>query len=417
MENPLASQQDSSAADTCSSDSDGPAPATGRLRLYTYVLVVSSLAVGLVIGEAAVRLFLDHSYHMWPPGLRQVFTPLPTVMPGITGPSQYVINQDGLRGDPLPHDDTYKILAIGGSTTECVYLDETETWPYLLQQSLASTNKVWVGNAGRSGLNTKSHILQLTHLTGQYRGIDAVIMLIGVNDFMQRLAKGNGYQPFLGVDALSPSDYEMFMSQTFFTWPGADNREPFFKRMALYRVTRELQYRYLTVTPKRLMQDIDGSVYDVWRANRRQASAILHRLPDLSSALKEYRQNIKTLAEVAAQRGLRLVLVTQPYLWHTGLTEREQALLWLGGVGRYQEEPGHEYYAIDALADGMDRYNHLLLALCRTEGLECIDLDKEMPKNTSMFFDDVHFTEAGARHVAQVVSRYLASRLPFWRAT
>jgi lysophospholipase L1-like esterase len=373
--------------------------------------------VGLVLGESAVRIFVDGRYHMWPPGLRRVFTPLPTVMPGITGPSQYVINQDGMRGDPLPHDDTYKILAIGGSTTECVYLDETEAWPYLLQQSLAKKYKVWVGNAGRSGLNTQSHIVQLTHLTQQYGGIDAVIMLIGVNDFMQRLAKGVKYQPFLGIDTLSPSDYEILMSQTFFTWPGADNREPFFKRLALYRVARELQYRYLTLTPKRLMQDIDGSVYDVWRVNRRQASSITLHLPDLSSALEEYRRNIKTLAKIAAQRSLRLVLATQPYLWRADLSEREQALLWLGGVGRYQEEPGHEYYAIDALADGMGRYNRMLLELCSTEGLECIDLEKEMPKNTTMFFDDVHFTEAGARHVAQVISQYLVARMPFRRTT
>jgi lysophospholipase L1-like esterase len=247
----------------------GWATASGRLRLYTVLIFLCSLVVGLALGEAGVRLFLDNRYHMWPPGLRQVFTPLPTVMPGITGPSRYVINQNGLRGDPLPNDDMYKILAIGGSTTECVYLDETEAWPYLLQQSLSQTNKkVWVGNAGRSGLNTKSHILQLTHLT-EDGGIQAVIMLIGVNDFMQRLAKGDEYQPFLGIDSLPMSEYEILMSQTFFTWPGADNREPFFKRLAIYRYTRELKYRYLRSTSHRLIQDVDGSVYEVWRTNRR----------------------------------------------------------------------------------------------------------------------------------------------------
>lgn len=382
-------------------------------RLGTCVLVLCGIVMGLILGEALVRLFLDDRYHVWPPGLRQVFTPSPTVMPGITGPSRYVINQDGWRGDLLPHDDTtYKILAIGGSTTECVYLDETETWPYILQQSLSTTSKVWVGNAGRSGLNTRNHIVQLAHLS-KSRSLDAIIMLLGVNDFMQRLAKGADYQPFLGVDALPRSDYEILMSQTFFTWPGADNREPFFKRTAVYRLSRELRYRYQRTTPRRLVQDVDGSVYEVWRAHRRQASTITSRLPDLSSALDEYRQNINTLVRIAAQRRLRLVLATQPYLWRHDLNEREQALLWLGGVGRYQEEPGHEYYSIDALADGMDRYNRQLLALCRAEGLECIDLEKEMPKETTMFFDDVHFTEEGSRHVAQVISGYLISRPPF----
>lgn len=336
-------------------------------------------------------------------------------MPGVTGPSQFVINEDGLRGDPMPHDASYKILAVGGSTTECLYLDETEAWPYLLQQLLGGTGTVWVGNAGRSGLNTKSHIVELMHLTEQYRGIDAVIMLIGVNDFLQRLAKGAQYRPFLGVDALPLAEYEILMSETFFTWPGSDNREPFIKRLALYRLTRELKYRYLSFAAKRLAQNADGSVFDAWRANRRRASSLTSRLPDLSSALEEYARNIKTLAGIAAQRGIRLIFATQPYLWRADLTDGERALLWMGGVGRYQEEPGHEYYALTALAEGMDRYNLLLLDLCRSEGLECIDLAKEMPKNTHMFFDDVHFTEAGSRRVAEVFSRYLASHAPFRR--
>lgn len=409
MADPGAAQKSGSATGTYPLS---PSLSGGR-PLYTVLLVAGSLLCSLILGEAAVRFFLDNRFHVWPPGLRQVFNPSPAVMPGITGPSRFVINRDGLRGDPLPHDEAYKILAIGGSTTECLYLDETEAWPYLLQRTLGATRKVWIGNAGRSGLNTKSHIVQLTHLTEQYRGIDAVILLIGVNDFLQRLAKGAQYRPFLGVDALPLPDYEILMSETFFTWPGSDHREPFFKRLALYRVTREMKYRYLTFAAKQLVQDADGSVFDVWRAHRRRASAVLPRLPDLPSALEEYSRNVKTIAGIAAQRGVRLIFATQPSLWRPDLTERDQALLWMGGIGKYQEESGHEYYAIAALAEGMNRYNHMLLTLCRTEGLECIDLEQELPKDTRMFFDDVHFTEAGSRQVAQVFSRYLMSRAPF----
>jgi hypothetical protein len=94
------------------------------------------------------------------------------------------------------------------------------------------------------------------------------------------------------------------------------------------------------------------------------------------------------------------------------MNEHEQALLWLGGIGRFQEEPGHEYYSVAAMAEGMDRYNQELLTLCRTERLECIDLEKDMPKDTRMFFDDVHFTEVGAQQVANVFAHYLNSKAP-----
>ena len=47
----------------------------------------------------------------------------------------------------------YRILTLGGSSTECLVLDQTEAWPQLLQDRLNETNKyqVWVGNAGQSG--------------------------------------------------------------------------------------------------------------------------------------------------------------------------------------------------------------------------------------------------------------------------
>ena len=85
--------------------------------------------------------------------------------------SCFVINRDGMRRNPLPDTGFYKILTIGGSTTECLYLDETEAWPRILQQLLGG-EQVWVGNIGKSGLNTKHHIIQVEHLIHQYPGID-----------------------------------------------------------------------------------------------------------------------------------------------------------------------------------------------------------------------------------------------------
>ena len=86
-------------------------------------------------------------------------------------------------------------------------------------------------------------------------------------------------------------------------------------------------------------------------------------------------------------------------------------------MGKYQEEPGHEYYAAAALAEGMNRYNERLLQVCRDERLECVDLEKAIPKHLSMFYDDAHFTEAGSQKVAEVFARYLRSRAPFLRET
>lgn len=385
----------------------------GRRLLYWFFLVLASLFVPLAIGEATVRALLDNQYHVWPPGMHYVFHPSPDALPGITGVSHFVVNRDGMRGDPHPKQPSYKVLAIGGSTTECLYLDEKEAWPYLLQQSLQGQDLVWIGNGGKSGLNTKHHMLQVRHLTNQHPGLDAIVLLIGVNDFLQRLAKDEDYRPFPGMDAVPLEEYETLMSEAFFTWPGSDYREPFHKRLAIWRVSREFKYRYLNTTGKHLVQDEDGSIFSKWRAHRRSASRLRNTLPDLSLALDEYAGNIKTIARMAAKEGVRLVLATQPYFWRTDLLPSEQDLLWLGGVGKYQEEPGHEYYTAGALAEGMNLYNQRLLAVCHDEQVECVDLEKAIPKQRAMFYDDVHFTEKGSQLVAESFGRYLRSIPPF----
>jgi lysophospholipase L1-like esterase len=65
------------------------------------------------------------------------------------------------------------------------------------------------------------------------------------------------------------------------------------------------------------------------------------------------------------------------------------------------------------MAKAMEMYNRTLLDFCRQSGLECYDLASHIPKDTSAFFDEVHFNEAGARLVAQNLKQYLLSRPPF----
>ena len=98
-----------------------------------------------------------------------------------------------------------------------------------------------------------------------------MIFLIGLNDFLQRLARGSSYRPFTGLYAISQEDYEPLMSEAFFTWPGLSHHEPIHKRLAMWRVAREFKYRDLTFTGKALLQDQDGSIFVKWRAHRRSA--------------------------------------------------------------------------------------------------------------------------------------------------
>ncbi len=158
------------------------------------------------------------------------------------------------------------------------------------------------------------------------------------------------------------------------------------------------------------MQDEEGQVYERWRQHRRNAAEILDETPPLDAALRVYRRNLIAIADVARDASVRLVFVTQPALWRADLTAEEEASLWLGGVGNFQETTGNPYYASRVLADAMSQYNAVLLDVCRERSIECIDLAGSLEASLANFYDDVHFTERGAAAVAEIIGARLGAR-------
>ena len=140
-----------------------------RTVLFRSVQVWLGLLAGLTIGELAVGIVLPtkagERYYAWEPGLKVVFKPNPAILPGTMVPSRFSINSQGIRGDEISPAHTYRLLAIGGSTTECLYLDDAKTWTQVLQDDLNETpsRAAWVGNAGKSGLDTRHHIFYLQY--------------------------------------------------------------------------------------------------------------------------------------------------------------------------------------------------------------------------------------------------------------
>jgi hypothetical protein len=157
---------------------------------------------------------------------------------------------------------------------------------------------------------------------------------------------------------------------------------------------------------------IGGATLGKWRDHRAAASRLIEQLPDLSQPLADYRRNLEAIVSEARRGKVELIFLTQPSLWTADATPAEQRLMWLGGTGSFQEEPGHAYYSVAALADAMARYNAETLAVCRSHGLSCLDLASRLPADTTMFYDDVHFTEAGAARVGALLAEHLRAVKP-----
>jgi len=100
----------------------------------TATLTLASALLALVLSEALLRAVSPDAYYVWTPYTRGVFRPQFAL--GVGGESHFSINQAGIRGDSFTPQQRYRLLAIGGSTTECLLLDDAKAWPHLLQELL-----------------------------------------------------------------------------------------------------------------------------------------------------------------------------------------------------------------------------------------------------------------------------------------
>lgn len=66
---------------------------------------------------------------------------------------------------------------------------------------------------------------------------------------------------------------------------------------------------------------------------------------------------------------------------------------------------------------GVDRHNGVLRDVCRERGLDCLDRATLLPKDTTVFYDDCHFNEAGARRVASLFAEHVRTRSGSFRRT
>ena len=386
-------------------------PGSERSRRWTIrlSLVLTSTAVALVTAEIGLRLTAPVGFYVWPPNHRAAFNPAPGVMPGVTGVSQFIISADGIRGRRLTTSDGHRILVVGGSTSECLYLDQGEAWPAIVETSLQEAlgrSDIWVGNVGKSGHSTRDHRLQVARLLDQLPRIDTVILLVGINDLLLRLRRDLDYRPLAEE---SPEYHRRLERHAFAVRRTSRLAPPWSARTALGSLLHNASIRAGLTEPSWAddVQDFAGSGYVRSRRHRQRALAIRAAPPDLATALIEYADNLRFIIADAERRDTDVVLMTQPSLYRPDLPPTLRELLLYGRVGVDLHSAGNEYYSVDAIATALGRYNETLLAVCATARIDCLDLDATLPKDTTVFYDDVHFNEAGARQVAMKVVAHL----------
>jgi hypothetical protein len=357
----------------------------------------------LLLGEVIVR-FLPSSksnYFLYAPNANYVFTPDSTILYGIKGIKHFHTDENGIRCKLPANNEQAKWLCIGGSTTECTYLSDDEMWMSLLQDSInshSSTQKIWIGNVGKSGNTTREHVVTMKRFVPQVKNLKGIVLMVGLNDFLKRLSKDSLFENNFELNKTSE---DSLARKLFVEEKRGDNTTWVRHSELAFRLSR-LYKKYLSKTIAATTVDRSGVIYKQWRENRQGASEIIDTLPNLNTALEEYERNVLAIIESAKTQHLQLVFINQTALWKDSLNDFENKAIWMGGVGKFQLEKKHRYYSTSALGKGLALYNEKLKSICEVHKIQLIDITT-LPKDTYIFYDDCHFHERGSKTVANLI--------------
>ena len=288
-------------------------------------------------------------------------------------------NNWGFRGEapPTRWDDRYTIITVGGSTTIDMAQDDAMTYPAIMASRLeANDATIWVNNAGLDGHTSRGNLHVMEEVV-RYLKPNLVVVLIGANDLTLSLLEERRTQGTTFDQTTKQRDVLQETQIGRLAWG-------FFAVMLGNAVPVNTTFTSFTAIP------MDAS---------RSALAPADR--DALPELPEYRQNVNKLIDLAQEMGSKIVFLTQPSLFDdtpywSGI---EANISWAKSDALYFS--GATYWKMLTI------YNQELLAICQARGVPCLDLSSQIPHNLDMFYDSVHFTDAGAKRVGELVAQFI----------
>lgn len=292
-------------------------------------------------------------------------------------------NHAGFRGEPLPPDfaEVLSIIAIGGSTTECVLISDGKTWCDLLANKLMGRFKpVWLGNGGLDGMSTYGHITFVEDYIIRLKP-KVALFLAGAND--------------IGLETYRPDDLNHFKKRITGVLASGWERLLNHSEVLDYAINF---YRYYKAKRMGLVHPIlDFPRLKQVEVSPEQVQAILQEHQE--KFLKSYAQRLTKLIELCRDHHIEPVFITQPTVFGnlidplTGADlAKAEAWGWNGKV----------------LWQILELYNDVVRDTGRRQQVYVIDLAREMPKSTAFYYDTNHFTNAGCQRVAEIIYRHLA---------
>lgn len=285
-------------------------------------------------------------------------------------------NNYGFRGDDIKEqkgNDEYRIFILGGSTTECLYVDDEKSIESKMQQCLNETytdKNVNVYNAGKSGDFTTDHIAMLTNRIVQLSP-DIVIIFAGVND-LRRVY--NGYDFTHSISA-----------------PDNKKKNYFWSDLKLLLSHSQIYRHFYNLFHEQSVEAITKSTDYKALVEKTNALPLEEQFSDKS--LEPYENNLRVIAGICRSLDIDLIFVTQASTWNSKIDDNAQKWHWMNFIlnKRYPQE---------VMDSKLEEFNDVMKMVANSEDVAVFDLAANIPKSLEYFYDDCHFNNNGAKYFA-----------------
>ena len=283
-------------------------------------------------------------------------------------------NNIGFRGPDKPSqfDSLLTIMAVGGSTTECFYLQEDSCWTAFLYRKLQQDfSSLWLNNAGFQGHSSFGHYILINEYL-KYIRPKIVLLLVGCNEV--------GRTDLFTGESISRKSWN------------ADFISILRRKSEVANLISNLMRKHASdtkgVTDKYL--DLRHIEYKV--CTPVYCDSVLNAEIPLLNA---YKLRLTRILDTLKANNILPVLISQPTLF--GNTKDSVTGADLGLCKMNDIYNGALWWAL------LSKYNEVTKTIAMERNIYFIDLANQLPKNSLYFYDVVHFTNEGSEKVGGII--------------
>jgi lysophospholipase L1-like esterase len=287
--------------------------------------------------------------------------------------------------------NTIRILCLGASTTDQTTQDTRDTWSGILEKKLNekfSGKNIFIEVAarGRSGelIADRAKWLKSSLLKFQP---DIVVTLEGINDLAFWDSSASPHQE----------------------WNKDDDEITFSEKLARFsQITRRAKVIKNKIQLAKLLKEGRAVEWHSKHLEERKRKYQNYPYVDVPSRsydpLNRFKNDLDEMVSFVTDKNIGVVVLGQPVLYNENMTPEELRSIWFP----IRSDNGKIRPSIGWLVKEVDRFNGAQEEIAKKYNAQFVDLNKIMPKNLKVFFDDCHYTDYGSEALADAVMPQLA---------